>query len=65
MAKNRIEESEQLSQGVTLGTQGNQDMTIPKSTRGGEAGNKNTDDRHIPHQERSSATNEEKAKKGS
>jgi hypothetical protein len=61
MAKNKIEESQQQSQGVTLGTQGNQDITIPQGTKGPQRKNENADDRHIPNQDRSSARNKEDA----
>jgi hypothetical protein len=61
MAKNKIEESQQQSQGVTLGTQGNQDITIPQGTKGPHRKANNEDNRHIPNQERSSARNQEDA----
>lgn len=62
MAKNKIEESQQQSQWVALGTQGNQDITIPQGTKGSHRSKEGQDDRQIPNQERSSATN---SKKGS
>jgi hypothetical protein len=57
MAKNKIEESQQQSQGVAIGTQGNQDVTIPHGTKGSHRSKEGPDDRHIPNQERSSAAN--------
>jgi hypothetical protein len=64
MAKNKIEESQQQSQGVTLGTQGNQDITIPQGTKGPHRKNESVDDRNIPNQDRSSARNQEDAEAG-
>jgi len=61
MANNKIEESQQQSQGVTLGSQGNQDMPIPQGTHGSHHSKSDKDDRHIPNQERSSAANSEKS----
>ena len=53
------EESQQQSQGVTIGTQGNQDITVPQGTKGSNK-NREKDPRKIPNQERSSASNTEK-----
>ena len=50
------EESQQQSQGVTLGTQGNQDITVPQGTKGSNK-DREKDERKIPNQERSSASN--------
>lgn len=61
MAKNNIKESQQQGQGVTIGTQGNNDMKIPGPAPHGpneKSGGKG--DRHIPNQERSSAASQEK-----
>lgn len=64
MAKNKIEESQQQSQGVALGTQGNQDITIPQGTKGTHKSKEDQEDRHIPNQERSSASNNERGSGG-
>ena len=58
MGKNNIEESQQQSQGVALGTQGNQDITIPQGTKGSHKPERGDDDRSIPNQDRSSASNQ-------
>ena len=60
MAKNKIEESQQESQGIAIGTQGNHDITIPQGTKGSHRSKERPDDRHIPNQELSSASNSEK-----
>ena len=60
MANKNIEESQQQSQGVTLGTQGNQDITIPQGTKGSHHQKQEQEDRSIPNQENSSASNREK-----
>jgi hypothetical protein len=59
-SKSNIQESQQQGQGITIGTQGNKDQPTPlgddlhhqKEGRG---------DRHIPNQDRSSATNQERS----
>ena len=61
MASKNIEESQQQSQGVTIGTQGNEDMPVPGATHGNHQPKKNPVDLHIPNQEASSATNQRKA----
>lgn len=63
MAKNNeIEESQQLSDGVTIGTQGNNDMTVPHpALKGGNSKPQGGEGRQIPNQDRSSATNQERA----
>ena len=58
MAKNKIEESQQSSQGVNLGTQGNQGGSTTAGMKGSHAGKNETDDKHIPNQEKSSARNQ-------
>jgi hypothetical protein len=60
MANKDIKESQQESQGVTLGTSGNPDMTIPQGTKGSHHKKEGHDDRHIPNQDRSSASNQKK-----
>jgi hypothetical protein len=52
------EESQQQSQGVTIGTQGNQDITVPQGTKGSNK-DREKDPRKIPNQEQSSASNTE------
>lgn len=59
MSKN-INTSEQQSQNVTIGTQGNNDQVTPlgemhPDSKRGDA------DRHIPNQDRSSAANQERS----
>ncbi|HEY1112254.1 MAG TPA: hypothetical protein VGE66_01790 [Chitinophagaceae bacterium] len=61
MAKNKIEESQQQSQGVSIGTQGNEDITIPQGTKGSHRSKEGPEDRHIPNQDRSSASHTERA----
>jgi len=61
MSDKNIERSEQAAQGITIGTQGNQGGTIPSATKGSNREKEGPDDRHIPNQDHSSATNEEKA----
>ncbi len=66
MAKNELEGSQQQGQGVTLGTQGNNDMIIPGSAPHGPNNPKEgPDDRHIPNQEKSSATSHRNSEGGS
>ncbi len=61
MASKNIQESQQQGQGITIGTQGNEDQPTPLGDdlsyhkRGGQ------DDRHIPNQDKSSATNQRRA----
>lgn len=64
MAKNNIEESQQQSQGVALGTQGNQDIGIPQGTKGSHRPKKGEEDRSIPNQDRSSASNQKGKESG-
>ena len=65
MANNKIEESQQSSQGIAMGTQGNQDIPIPgPGTKGSHKEKEGADDRTIPNQDRSSASNQEKSKSG-
>lgn len=57
MAKNEIEGSQQQGQGITIGTQGNNDMVIPgPATHGSHEKRNEGPDPQIPNQERSSAT---------
>jgi hypothetical protein len=62
MGKNEIDESQQLSDGVTIGTSGNNDMTVPHpALKGGNSKPLGGEGKEIPNQDRSSATNKEKA----
>lgn len=61
MAKN-IEESQQSSQGKAIGTQGNQAGKIPDGTKGGNQKNVSHEERSIPNQDRSSASNNKERK---
>ena len=58
MENNKIETSEQTSQRITIGTQGNQDNVAGNTGSHHKQGGK--DDIHIPNQDQSSATNQEK-----
>lgn len=61
MAKNNIEGSQQQGQGITIGTQGNNDMIIPgPATHGPHEKEQGKEDRQIPNQDRSSAANQQK-----
>lgn len=62
MANNKIEESQQQSQGVTLGTQGNEDMPTPDGTKETQKAKNNPHERQIPNQDRSSAANEQQSR---
>jgi hypothetical protein len=56
-----VKESQQASQGVTIGTQGNQGGAVPEGAQAGGHQNKDKgSDRHIPNQDRSSSANQEK-----
>ena len=61
MANHQNKESQQESQAITIGTQGNQDITVPQGTKGSHRSKEGLDDRHIPNQDHSSAANQEKA----
>jgi hypothetical protein len=63
MAKN-IQESQQQGQGVTIGTQGNEDQPTPLGDDLHHRQKEGQEDRHIPNQDRSSATNQERASSG-
>ena len=56
MANKNIQESQQQSQNITIGTQGNEDITTPQSTEVSNIQKDNKNERHIPNQERSSAS---------
>ena len=61
MSSKNVQESQQQSQGIAIGTQGNEDITIPQGTKGPNRKHEGPDDRQVPNQERSSATNQGKA----
>lgn len=62
MATNPIERGQQSEQGVTIGTQGNEDMNIPGSaTHGSHQSKDRSVNTSIPNQDRSSAANQDKA----
>ncbi|HVF82183.1 MAG TPA: hypothetical protein VM884_09625 [Flavisolibacter sp.] len=61
MASKDIEESQQQSQGITIGTQGNEDMPVVGATHGSHEPKNHPVDLHIPNQQNSSATNKQKA----
>jgi hypothetical protein len=65
MAKNPIEESQQESQGITLGSQGHNDLGMTDGAKGSHQPKNGPEDRHIPNQDRSSASNMEKANQDS
>ncbi len=58
-----IKESQQASQGITIGNAGNQGGVMPEGDKGTHHKQHAKEDRHIPHQERSSATNKEREEK--
>ena len=61
MASSNVGGSQQQGQGVTIGTQGNEDMKIPgPATHGPHDKPQGKDELHIPNQEHSSKSNEEK-----
>lgn len=55
-----MKESQQASQGVTIGTQGNQGGAVTESAQAGRHRKNNSgDDRQIPNQDMSSPTNQD------
>lgn len=60
MSKN-IQESQQQGQGITIGTQGNEDQPTPLGNDLHQHQKKEKGDRHIPNQDRSSAANQERS----
>jgi hypothetical protein len=56
MGSKNIQESQQQGQGITIGNQGNEDITIPQGTKGSHR-SKGRDEGKIPNQDRSSAAN--------
>ncbi len=65
MASKNIQESQQESQDVTIGTQGNEDQRTPQGEGISNPQKSGHDDRHIPNQDKSSATNQRNAGGGS
>jgi hypothetical protein len=61
MAKSNIQESQQQGQGITIGTQGNEDQPTPLGDDLHHHQKNQQGDRHIPNQDRSSATNQERS----
>ena len=60
MGDKNIEQSQQVSQGFTIG-QSNEDMTIPHGTKGPQEKGKQDKENPIPNQEQSSASRQEKS----
>lgn len=59
MAKSNIPKSQQQGQHVTIGTQGNEDQLTPEGNDHGRQEKGARDDRHIPNQEKSSASSQQ------
>lgn len=57
-----IKESQQASQGINIGNQGNQGGTTTEGMKGTHHRQNINDDKPIPNQERSSASNREKGR---
>ena len=55
-----IKESQQASQGINIGNQGNQGGTVPEGMKGPHEKQNTSDDRNIPNQDQSYKRNEEK-----
>jgi hypothetical protein len=55
-----IKESQQASQGINIGNQGNQGGAMPEGAKGPHDNPNKKDDRHIPNQERSSSQKQKK-----
>jgi hypothetical protein len=56
-----IKESQQASQGINIGNQGNQGGTVPEGMKGPQEKQSTTAGRDIPNQDRSSKTNQDKS----
>ncbi|HEV7332985.1 MAG TPA: hypothetical protein VGN63_18255 [Flavisolibacter sp.] len=61
MSKSKLQESQQQGQGITIGTQGNDDQPTPLGDDIHYPQQRGQEDRSIPNQEKSSATNQRKA----
>ena len=57
-----IKESQQASQGINIGNSGNQGGAMPEGAKGTHHKQHTKDDKHIPNQERSYASNSDKNK---
>jgi hypothetical protein len=64
MASKNIQESQQQGQGITIGTQGNEDQPTPMGDDLSYQRSGGKDDRSIPNQDKSSATNQRRAESG-
>ena len=62
MSKSKLPESQQQSQGITIGTQGNDNQPTPHGDDIQYPQVQHADDRNIPHQERSSAANQQQSR---
>ena len=60
MAKKNIQESQQQSQNVTIGTQGNEDQPTPHGDDLGNQQRGGQEERQIPNQERSSSSHQQR-----
>ena len=60
MAGKNIERSQDDTQGIAVG-QSNEDQTMPVGAKGSHEPKNRTNDIHIPNQNNSSATNQEKS----
>ena len=58
-----IKESQQASQGITIGNSGNQGGAMPEGAKGTHHKQHSKDDKHIPNQERSSSGNRNKSER--
>ena len=57
MENKDIRESQQASEGINLGSSGNQGGSMPEGAKGSHHKNPAKEDIKIPHQEKSSKTN--------
>lgn len=60
-SKSNIQESQQQGQGITIGTQGNEDQPTPLGDDLHQHRKEGQGDRQIPNQDRSSAGNRERS----
>ena len=65
MSKSKQQESQQQSQGVTIGTQGNEDQPTPHGDDLHYPQIREEESRGIPNQEKSSARNQDKSNRES
>lgn len=61
MSKSKHQESQQQAQGITIGTQGNDNQPTPHGDDIQYPQIQQEEDRSIPNQERSSATNQQRS----